>query len=587
MMKDPTLGLQAFKALLRAQRHAEAMDWLVGSFDRLPPETLDRRVRRLAGQSARARRQQVVPIGQASGGEPPDDGPMTTRAPGSQFPLLYQVNPRMLLGETAAARARPPRSTICRMICSTAPPRAGSAGSGCWASGRRAWPDSEGARAPASRADLQRDLPDLRDADIVGSPFAIVGYDVHRDFGGDPALARLRERMHRRELRLLVDFVPNHVALDHPWVEAHPEFLIEGDEDDLRREPENYVALQTSRGRRIFAHGRDPNFSGWNDTLQLNYRHARPARGDARRAGADRRARGRRPLRHGDAARTGGHRPHLGRARAAARRHAARRPPVLARGHRAHPAAPPAVPVRRRGLLGPRVGAARGGIRLHLRQAALRPRCARARRGRCASTWRQRRPSAIERCTSSRTTTSRGRPPSSRPTCTGPPPWRRSWSPACDFSTRGNSKDARRTPRSTSPAGWRSNRTKRWARSTNGCWPVCAARRRTTAPGASAPAARPGAAIRPGTTSSPSPGRARARRRTPSCWSRSTSARRADSATRRSPSTSLHQGVLVLTDLLGDARYERDGRTLAREGLYLDLPAWGTNVFDVRPRDDA
>ena len=40
LMKDPTLGLQGFKALLRAQRHAEAMDWLVGSFDRLPPEVL-------------------------------------------------------------------------------------------------------------------------------------------------------------------------------------------------------------------------------------------------------------------------------------------------------------------------------------------------------------------------------------------------------------------------------------------------------------------------------------------------------------------------------------------------------------------
>src|SRR5580698_1539093 len=161
---------------------------------------------------------------------------MTTRAPDSKFPLLYQVNPRMLLGETAAAGAR-------------------------------------AARAPASRADLERSLPDLRDADIIGSPFAIVGYDVHRDFGGDPALARLRQRLHRRQLRLLVDFIPNHIALDHPWVDAHPEFLIEGDEDDLRREPRNYVALQTARGRRIFAHCRDPNFWGWNDTLQLNFRH--------------------------------------------------------------------------------------------------------------------------------------------------------------------------------------------------------------------------------------------------------------------------------------------------------------------------
>jgi hypothetical protein len=46
----------------------------------------------------------------------------------------------------------------------------------------------------------------------------------------------------------------------------------------------------------------------------------------------------------------------------------------------------------------------------------------------------------------------------------------------------------------------------------------------------------------------------------------------------------LDDGVLTLTDLLGEDRYERDGRTLAREGLYLDLPAWGYNVFDVRTR---
>ncbi|HVV52109.1 MAG TPA: TonB C-terminal domain-containing protein [Polyangia bacterium] len=40
LMSDPALGLEGFKALLHAQRRAEAMDWLVKSFDRLPPETL-------------------------------------------------------------------------------------------------------------------------------------------------------------------------------------------------------------------------------------------------------------------------------------------------------------------------------------------------------------------------------------------------------------------------------------------------------------------------------------------------------------------------------------------------------------------
>jgi glycosidase len=198
---------------------------------------------------------------------------MTLRGPGSRFPLLYQLNTRVLVSETAAARGRPatlddlPEELL---------ERAAARGFrwlwmlGVWQTGPLG---QLGARAPESRADLRHDLPDLADADIVGSPFAIVGYDVHRDFGGDQALARLRQRMHRHHLRLMVDFVPNHVALDHPWVDAHPEFLIAGDEEDLHREPKNYVALQTAQGRRIFAHGRDPNFFGWNDTLQLNYRH--------------------------------------------------------------------------------------------------------------------------------------------------------------------------------------------------------------------------------------------------------------------------------------------------------------------------
>jgi TonB family protein len=38
--KDPLLGIFAYKALLRAHRHNEAMDWLVGAFDRLTPDAL-------------------------------------------------------------------------------------------------------------------------------------------------------------------------------------------------------------------------------------------------------------------------------------------------------------------------------------------------------------------------------------------------------------------------------------------------------------------------------------------------------------------------------------------------------------------
>jgi hypothetical protein len=36
-----------------------------------------------------------------------------------------------------------------------------------------------------------------------------------------------------------------------------------------------------------------------------------------------------------------------------------------------------------------------------------------------------------------------------------------------------------------------------------------------------------------------------------------------------------------LTDLLGDAVYDREGDGLAGNGLYLDLPAWGCHLFDM------
>jgi len=123
----------------------------------------------------------------------------------------------------------------------------------------------------AWRRTFEHTLPDLQDADIGGSGFAITAYTVHADLGGDAALARLRERLRRRGLKLMLDFVPNHVAPDHPWVDDHPDFFVAGGEDEIARAPQNYLRLQTEQGPRVLAHGRDPYFDGWPDTLQLNY----------------------------------------------------------------------------------------------------------------------------------------------------------------------------------------------------------------------------------------------------------------------------------------------------------------------------
>jgi glycosidase len=87
--------------------------------------------------------------------------------------------------------------------------------------------------------EFQATLPGFTEADVSGSPFAIAGYTLHRDFGQEADLLNLKKRLRKRGLKLIVDFVPNHTALDHPWVEQHPEFYIQGSAADLEREPHN------------------------------------------------------------------------------------------------------------------------------------------------------------------------------------------------------------------------------------------------------------------------------------------------------------------------------------------------------------
>jgi hypothetical protein len=109
-------------------------------------------------------------------------------------------------------------------------------------------------------------LPDFTDDDVVGSPYCVRDYVVDRRLGGREGLAEARAELRDRGVGLLLDFVPNHVAPDHPWVSAHPDRFVLGDAADVERDPTTFVDL----GGRVFAHGRDPYFPAWPDVVQLN-----------------------------------------------------------------------------------------------------------------------------------------------------------------------------------------------------------------------------------------------------------------------------------------------------------------------------
>ncbi|HET6533598.1 MAG TPA: alpha-amylase family glycosyl hydrolase [Actinoplanes sp.] len=131
-------------------------------------------------------------------------------------------------------------------------------------------------RSPAGLAVARQDnalqnafrtaLPDLADADVVGSPYCVRRYVADERLGGPAGLAAAREELARRGLRLILDYVPNHVAPDHPAVRAHPDWFVAGTPAELAAEPAAWSRI----GGHIVARGRDPYFPPWPDVVQVN-----------------------------------------------------------------------------------------------------------------------------------------------------------------------------------------------------------------------------------------------------------------------------------------------------------------------------
>jgi Alpha amylase, catalytic domain len=190
----------------------------------------------------------------------------------ARYPSLFQINTRVWLDRLSRAAGR--RITLAEVDDAVIDGFAAKGFDWIWL--LSVWQPSlagrEVARAdPRLRPEFEAALPDLSEDDICGSGFAVTTYRVNDALGGDAALARFRERLARHGIKLMLDFVPNHTARDHPWAKTHPDYYVAGSEVALIDEPQNYVQLDTDFGPRIVAHGRDPNFPGWTDTLQLNY----------------------------------------------------------------------------------------------------------------------------------------------------------------------------------------------------------------------------------------------------------------------------------------------------------------------------
>jgi hypothetical protein len=120
--------------------------------------------------------------------------------------------------------------------------------------------------SPDQLASFRAAVPELDDGDVIGSAYCVREYKVAGRLGGRKGLAAARAALAERGVRLIVDFVPNHVAPDHPWLAKHPNYFVRGSAEELAADPASFLAV----GDSIIARGRDPFFPPWPDVAQLN-----------------------------------------------------------------------------------------------------------------------------------------------------------------------------------------------------------------------------------------------------------------------------------------------------------------------------
>jgi hypothetical protein len=184
-----------------------------------------------------------------------------------RHPLLYEINTRCWLRELSESAGQ-------QLSLSNVPAREFQKWQqlglthiwlmGVWKTGRQA-------RRHACRwmSKAPRDAAPTRwtKEDLAGSPYAIAEYQVSDALGGDSALRAFRGQLHRHGLKLILDFVPNHLGLDHPWIRSRPSLFVQA--ETFRRET---LRVRTTSGHRWMAYGKDPHFPAWSDTVQLDYR---------------------------------------------------------------------------------------------------------------------------------------------------------------------------------------------------------------------------------------------------------------------------------------------------------------------------
>lgn len=106
--------------------------------------------------------------------------------------------------------------------------------------------------------------------DVIGSPYAIDVYEVNPKLGDIKALLEVKSQLNKKGIKLILDFVPNHFSAATSLVKINPYIFLYVNKELFERDPHTFY--QPFKDEKIyFAHGRDPFFPAWQDTIQVNF----------------------------------------------------------------------------------------------------------------------------------------------------------------------------------------------------------------------------------------------------------------------------------------------------------------------------
>lgn len=115
-----------------------------------------------------------------------------------------------------------------------------------------------------------RALKGWKREDVIGSPFAIDVYQPNPKIGTLNTLLGLKSQLDKKGIKLILDFIPNHFSADSSLINTNPDIFLEVDIDTFKKDPYTFYQPQKDSNK-YFAHGRDPFFPAWQDTIQINF----------------------------------------------------------------------------------------------------------------------------------------------------------------------------------------------------------------------------------------------------------------------------------------------------------------------------